>query len=264
MMQVNDQQDMSLFSQCLLLKSFVLGTYKVTVDKNKDTTARLKVHEKTLEIVEQLHLVNPSDDQNTVLEGSTFELFIRYNKPVKNVVLNRDNKRVPGDKRIQTIYEDNNTAVRIRVDSAQADDKGKYETLVKDSTIADRDGLRSQAVVIIIKPGPVLFTSDIQVTPKDKDNIPEKSEITLTVTVNQEKGKVKWFLNDQEIKDDTNHKMTAKNLQRQLVIKSGTSVDSGLYAVRTDDDERTIEITIKGLLMLLLFMIGITLPFRLS
>ena len=46
----------------------------------------------------------------------------------------------------------------------------------------------SQSVVINIKPLPVLFTSDIQVSAKDKDNIPEKNEVTLTTTINQEKG----------------------------------------------------------------------------
>ena len=171
---------------------------------------------------------------------------IRYNKPVKNVVLNRDNKRVPSDKRIQITYEDDSSVVRIRVDSAQLDDKGKYETTVKDSTISDKDGLRSQSVTINIKSLPILFTSDIEVAPKDKDNIPEKNEITLTTTLNQEKGKVKWFVNDKEIKDDQNHKIVAKNLQRQLIIKSSTTTDSGVYSVKSDDDQRTVEITIKG------------------
>jgi membrane carboxypeptidase/penicillin-binding protein PbpC len=164
---------------------------------------------------------------------------------VKNVVLNRDNKRVPFDKHVQINYEDESTAVRIRFDAAQPDDKGKYDTTVKDSTISDKDGLRSQSVVINIKPLPVLFTSDIQVSAKDKDNIPEKNEVTLTTTINQEKGKVKWFLNDKEIKEDQNHKIVVKNLQRQLVIKSTAIADSGVYSVKSDDDQRTVEITVK-------------------
>ena len=223
-----------------------LGTYKVTVDKTKDSTTRLKVHDKPLSIVEQLHLVNPPDQTNTIEENSSFQLFIRYNKPVKNVVLNRDSKRVPSDKRIQINYEDDSTAVRIRFDAAQLDDKGKYETTVRDSTIADKDGLRSQTVVINVKSLPVLFTSEIQVSAKDKDNIPEKTEVTLTISINQEKGKVKWFLNDKEIKEDQNHKVVVKNLQRQLVIKSSVTADSGVYAVKSEDDQRTVELTIKG------------------
>ncbi|CAF4334789.1 unnamed protein product, partial [Adineta steineri] len=222
------------------------GTYKVTVDKTKDTSTRLKVHDKPLSIIEQLHLVDATDDSNTVNENSPFELFIRYNKPVKNLVLNRDSKRVPADKHIQIIYEDDSSSVRIRFDAAQPDDKGKYETLVKDSTITDKDGLRSQSVVIIIKPVPVLFTSDIQVSAADKDNIPEKTEVILTATINQEKGKVKWFLNNKEIKEDQNHKITIKNLQRQLTLKSSVIADTGIYSVKSDDDERTMEITIKG------------------
>jgi membrane carboxypeptidase/penicillin-binding protein PbpC len=225
---------------------FCLGTYKVTVDKTKDSTTRLKVHDKPLTIIEQLHLVNAPNEQNTIEETSPFELFIRYNKPVKNLVLNRDNKRIPFDKHIQINYEDDSSAVRIRFDAAQLDDKGKYDTIVKDSTINDKDGLRSQSVVINIKSLPVLFTSDIQVSAKDKDNIPEKNEVTLTTTINQEKGKVKWFLNDKEIKEDQNHKILVKNLQRQLVIKSSAIADSGIYSVKSEDDQRTIEITIKG------------------
>ncbi|CAF3858623.1 unnamed protein product, partial [Adineta steineri] len=221
------------------------GTYKVTVDKTKDSSTRLKVHDKPLSIIEQLHLVDATDDSNTVNENSPFELLIRYNKPVKNLVLNRDSKRVPADKHIQIIYEDDSSSVRIRFDAAQPDDKGKYETLVKDSTITDKDGLRSQSVVIIIKPLPVLFTSDIQVSAADKDNIPEKTEVILTTTINQEKGKVKWFLNNKEIKEDQNHKITIKNLQRQLTLKSSVIADTGIYSVKSDDDERTIEITIK-------------------
>ena len=217
----------------------------MTVDKNKDTSTRLKVHDKPLEIVEQLHLVNPPNESNTIEETSPFELRIRYNKPVKNVGLNRDNKRVPFDKHVQISYEEDSIVVRIRFDAAQPDDKGKYDTTVKDSTISDRDGLRSQAVVIQIKALPVLFTSDIQVSTKDKDNIPEKTEVTLTTSINQEKGKVKWFLNEKEIKEDLNHKIIMKNLQRQLIIKSSTLPDSGTYAVKSDDDQRTVEITIK-------------------
>ncbi len=186
------------------------------------------------------------DDKNTIEENSPFQLFIRYNKPVKNVVLNRDNKRIPFDKHIQINYEENSTAVRIHFDAAQSDDKGKYDTTVKDSTISDKDGLRSQSVMINIKPLPILFTSDIQVSAKDKDNIPEKNEISLTTTINQEKGKVKWFLNDKEIKEDQNHKIIIKNLQRQLIIKSSAIADSGIYSVKSEDDQRTIEITIKG------------------
>ncbi len=226
-----------------------LGTYKITVDKTKDTSTRLKIHDKPLSIIEQLHLVDATDDSNTIEETSPFELFIRYNKPVKNVVLNRDNKRIPFDKHIQIIYEDDLSSVRIHFDAAQSDDKGKYETLVKDSTITDKDGLRSQSVSITIKPLPVLFTSDIQLSSPDKDNIPEKSEVILTTTINQEKGKVKWFLNDKEIKEDQNHKITIKNLQRQLTIKSTGIVDSGIYSVKSDDDQRTIELTIKGKLL---------------
>jgi membrane carboxypeptidase/penicillin-binding protein PbpC len=205
----------------------------------------LKVHDKPLQIIEQLHLVDATDDTNTVEENSPFELVIRYNKPVKNVVLNRDSKRLPFDKHVQINYEDNSTSVRIRFDAAQLDDKAKYETLVKDSTITDKDGLRSQSVSIIVKSLPVLFTSDIQVSSPDKDNIPEKTEVTLTTTINQEKGKVKWFLNNKEIKEDQNHKITIKILQRQLTIKSTVIADSGVYSVKSDDDERTIEITIK-------------------
>lgn len=206
------------------------------------------MHDKPLAIVEQLHLVDAADDSNTVDETSPFELLIRYNKPVKNVVVNRDGKRVPADKHMQVVYEDESSTVRIRFDAAQPDDKGKYETTVKDSTVTDKDGLRSQPVTITVKPLPVLFTSEIQVSVPDKDNIPEKTEVVLTVTVNQEKGKVKWFLNDKEIKDDQNHKITTKNLQRQLTIKSSAIADSGNYAVRSDDDERTVEVTIKGTL----------------
>ncbi|CAF4456271.1 unnamed protein product, partial [Adineta steineri] len=143
---------------------------------------------------------------------------------------------------IQIIYEDDSSSVRIRFDAAQPDDKGKYETLVKDSTITDKDGLRSQSVVIIVKPVPVLFTSDIQVSTADKDNIPEKTEVILTATINQEKGKVKWFLNNKEIKEDQNHKITIKNLQRQLTLKSSVIADTGIYSVKSDDDEQTIEI----------------------
>ena len=223
-----------------------LGTYKVTVDKTKDTSCRLKVHDKPLSIVEQLHLVDATDDSNSVDENSPFELFIRYNKPVKNVLLLRDTKRVPSDKHVQLVYEDNSTCVRIRFDAAQADDQGKYETTVKDSTIADKDGLRSAATKIVVKPLPVLFTSDIQVSTDDLKNIPEKTELILTTTINQEKGKVKWFLNEKEIKDDQNHKVTTKNLQRQLTIKSSAIADSGVYAVRSDDDERTVELTVTG------------------
>jgi len=197
-------------------------------------------------IIEQLHLINSKDENNVIEENSPFDLVIRYNKPVKNLVLNRDNKRVPSDKRIQIIYEDNSSSVRIHFDIAQLDDKGKYETIVKDSTITDKDGLRSQSVIINIKSLPVLFTSDIEVSANDKDNIPEKSEIILTTTINQEKGKIKWFLNDKEIKDDQNHKIIVKNLQRQLIIKSSGIIDSGIYTVKSDDDQRTIEITIKG------------------
>ena len=220
-----------------------LGTYKLTVDKSKDSSARLKVHDKPLSIVEQLHLV---DGKETIDEGSPFELFIRYNKPVKNVLLNRNTKRLPADKRVQFTYEDNATAVRIRFETAQADDQGQYDTTVKDSSIADKDGLRSDSVTIKIKPLPVLFTSEINVSVKDTENIPEKKEVVLTVNVNQEKGKVKWFLNDQEVKDDANHKIVAKNLQRQLTIKSTSLADSGLYAARTDDDERTVQLKIQG------------------
>ena len=227
------------------VKSDDAGTYKVTIDKTKDSTARLKVHDKPLVIVEQLHLVNPPNESNTIEETSPFELFIRYNKPIKNVVLNQNTKRVPFDKHVQINYEDDSTAVRIRFDAAQLDDKGKYDTTVKDSTISNRDGLRSETVTIDIKSLPILFTSDIEVSAKDKDNIPEKNEITLTTTINLEKGKVKWFFNDKEIKDDQNHKIVSKNLQRQLIIKSTTVKDSGVYTVKTDDDQRTIEITIK-------------------
>lgn len=225
------------------------------MDKNKDSSTRLKVHDKPLTIVEQLHLVDAPDESNTIEENSPFALFIRYNKPVKNVVLNRDNKRVPVDKHVQIIYEDDSTAVRIRFDAAQPDDKGKYETTVKDSTISDRDGLRSQSVVIQIKALPVLFTSDIQVSAKDKDNIPEKTEVTLTTTINQEKGKVKWFVNDKEIKEDQNHKIIVKSLQRQLLIKSSTTTDSGTYTVKSDDDQRTVQITIKGTIFVFLSII---------
>ncbi|UJR34153.1 hypothetical protein I4U23_021560 [Adineta vaga] len=222
-----------------------VGTYKVTIDKTKDSSTRLKVHDKPLTIIEQLHLVNALDDNNTVNETSSFDLFIRYNKPVKNLVLNRDNKRLPADKHIQILYEDDSSSVRIRFDAAQPDDKGKYETIVKDSTITDKDGLRSQSVTITIKPLPVLFTSDIEISSADKDNIPEKTEVILTTTINQEKGKIKWFLNDKEIKEDQNHKITIKNLQRQLTIKSTVLTDSGVYSVKSEDDQRTIEITIK-------------------
>ncbi|CAF3108577.1 unnamed protein product [Rotaria sp. Silwood2] len=227
------------------VKSDDAGVYKVTVDKTKDTSVRLKVHDKPLSIVEQLHLVDAKDNNNTVSENLPFELFIRYNKPVKNVVLNRDNKRVPIDKHTQIIYEDNSTSVRIRFDAAQPDDKGKYETVVKDSTVTNKDGLRSQSVTIIVKPLPVLFTSDIQVSTPDINNIPEKTELTLTTTINQEKGKIKWFLNNKEIKEDQNHKIIVKNLQRQLIIKSTLIADSGIYSAKSDDDERTIELTIK-------------------
>jgi membrane carboxypeptidase/penicillin-binding protein PbpC len=165
---------------------------------------------------------------------------------VKNVVLNRDSKRVPSDKHIQIIYEDNSSSVRIRFDAAQLDDKGKYETVVKDSTITDKDGLRSQSVTVTVKPLPVLFTSDIQVSAPDVNNIPEKSEVVLTTTINQEKGKVKWFLNNKEIKEDQTHKITVKNLQRQLTLKSAVIADSGVYSVKSEDDERTVEITIQG------------------
>ncbi|CAF4859421.1 unnamed protein product, partial [Rotaria sp. Silwood1] len=226
------------------VKSDDAGVYKVTVDKTKDTSTRLKVHDKPLSIIEQLHLVDAKDDNNTVSENLPFELFIRYNKPVKNVVLNRDNKRVPIDKHTQIIYEDNSSSVRIRVDAAQPDDKGKYETIVKDSTVTNKDGLRSQSVTIIVKPLPVLFTSDIQVSAPNRNNIPEKTELTLTTTINQEKGKIKWFLNNKEIKEDQNHKIIVKNLQRQLIIKSTLIADSGIYSAKSDDDERTIELTI--------------------
>jgi hypothetical protein len=227
------------------VKSDDAGTYKVTVDKTKDSSTRLKIHDKPLIIIEQLHLINPKDENNIIEENSPFDLVIRYNKPVKNLVLNRDNKRVPSDKRIQIIYEDNSSSVRIHFDVAQLDDKGKYETIVKDSTITDKDGLRSQSVIINVKSLPVLFTSDIEVSANDKDNIPEKSEVILTTNINQEKGKIKWFLNDKEIKDDQNHKIIVKNLQRQLIIKSSGIIDSGIYTVKSDDDQRTIEITIK-------------------
>jgi len=197
-------------------------------------------------IIEQLHLINPIDENNTIQENSPFDLIIRYNKPVKNLILNRDNKRIPSDKRIQIIYEDNSSTVRIHFDLAQLDDKGIYQTIVKDSTITDKDGLKSQSLSINIKSLPVLFTSDIEISAKDKDNIPEKNEIILTTNINQEKGKVKWFLNDKEIKDDQNHKIIIKNLQRQLIIKSSAIADSGIYTVKSDDDQRTIQITIKG------------------
>ncbi|CAF3613953.1 unnamed protein product, partial [Rotaria sordida] len=229
------------------VKSDDAGVYKVTVDKTKDTSTRLKVHDKPLAIIEQLHLVDAKDDTNTVSENLPFELFIRYNKPVKNVVLNRDNKRVPIDKHTQIIYEDNSTSVRIRFDAAQPDDKGKYETIVKDSTVTNKDGLRSQSVTINVKPLPVLFTSDIQVSTSDINNIPEKIELILTTTINQEKGKIKWFLNNKEIKEDQNHKIIVKNLQRQLIIKSTVIADSGIYSAKSDDDERTVELTIKVL-----------------
>jgi membrane carboxypeptidase/penicillin-binding protein PbpC len=153
---------------------------------------------------------------------------------------------VPFYKHTQINYEDNSSSVTIRFDAAQLDDKGKYETTVKDSTINDKDGLRSQSVTINVKPLPVLFTSDIEVSAKDKDNIPEKIEVTLTTKINQEKGKVKWFLNDKEIKEDQNHKIIVKNSQRQLIIKSSGIVDSGIYSVKSEDDQRTIQITIKG------------------
>ena len=247
-MQVNKQ--LCLVSRrkakATLIFSSFLGTYKVIVDKTKDTSCRLKVHDKPLSIVEQLHLVDATDDGNSVDESTPFELLIRYNKPVKNVLLLRDTKRVASDKHMQIVYEDNSTCVRMRFDAAQPDDQGKYETTVKDSTIADKDGLRSAAVKIVIKPLPVLFTSDIQVSTDDLKNIPEKTELILTTTVNQEKGKVKWFFNDKEIKDDQNHKVTMKNLQRQLTIKSSAIADSGVYAVRSDDDERTVELTVTG------------------
>ncbi|CAF1170329.1 unnamed protein product [Rotaria sordida] len=229
------------------VKSDDAGVYKVTVDKTKDTSTRLKVHDKPLAIIEQLHLVDAKDDTNTVSENLPFELFIRYNKPVKNVVLNRDNKRVPIDKHTQIIYENNSTSVRIRFDAAQPDDKGKYETIVKDSTVTNKDGLRSQSVTINVKPLPVLFTSDIQVSTSDINNIPEKIELILTTTINQEKGKIKWFLNNKEIKEDQNHKIIVKNLQRQLIIKSTVIADSGIYSAKSDDDERTVELTIKVL-----------------
>ncbi|CAF3800634.1 unnamed protein product, partial [Rotaria magnacalcarata] len=218
--------------------------YKVTVDKTNDTSTRLKVHDKPLSIIEQLHLVDATDDNNTVSENSPFELLIRYNKSVKNVVLNRDNKRVSIDKHTQIIYEDNSSSVRIRFDAAQPDDKGKYETIVKDSTVMNKDGLRSQSVTILVKPLPVLFTTDIQVSVSDQNNIPEKTELILTTTINQEKGKIKWFFNNKEIKDDQNHKIIVKNLQRQLIIKSTAIADSGIYNAKSDDDERTVELTI--------------------
>lgn len=237
-----------IYSQDLYfaIESFCLGIYKVVVDKTKDTSARLKIHDKPLLIVEQLHLADAIDDSNTVIETSPFELLIRYNKAVKNVVLNRDTKRVTLDKHIQILYEDNASTVRIRFDAAQPDDKGKYETIVKDSTIAAKDGLRSQSVTILIKQLPVLFTSDIQVSAPDTNNIPEKTELTLTTAVNQEKGKIKWFLNDKEIKEDQNHKIIVKNLQRQLIIKFTAIADSGIYTAKSDDDKRTIELTVKG------------------
>ena len=225
---------------------FILGVYKVTVDKTKDTSTQLKVHDKPLSIVEELHLVDATDDSNTVDENSPFQLSIRYNKPVKNVVLNHDNKRVSFDKHTQIVYEDNATSVRIRFDAARLDDKGKYETTVKDLTVTNKDGLRSQTVTINVKSLPVLFTSDIQVSASDKDNIPEKNEVVLTTTINQEKGKIKWYLNNKEIKENQNHKIIVKNLQRQLIIKSTHMDDTGTYSVKSDDDERTIEITIKG------------------
>lgn len=212
----------------------------------KDSSVRLKVHEKKLEIIEQLHLVEAVNNENRVDETSSFDLLIRYNKPVKNVLLHRDGRRLSLDKHIQMIYEENASIVRIHFDAAQATDKGKYETTVKDTTITDRDGLKSQSVTIEIKPLPVLFTSDITASVSNVENIPEKTDITLTTTINQEKGKVKWFLNDQEIKEDLNHKSQAKNLQRQLIIKASTVKDSGVYSARTDDDQRTIELTIKG------------------
>lgn len=230
---------------CTIYSFLFSGIYKVTVDKAKDTSTRLKVHEKPLSIVEQLHLVDATDN-NTVTENSPFELLIRYNKPVKNVVLNRDNKRVSIDKHAQIIYEDNSSSVRIRFDAAQPDDKGKYETIVKDSTVTNKEGLRSQSVPITVKPLPVLFTSDIQVSASDKNNIPEKTELILTTAINQEKGKIKWFLNGKEIKDDQNHKIIVKNLQRQLIIKSTVTGDTGIYSAKSDDDERSVELIIKG------------------
>jgi membrane carboxypeptidase/penicillin-binding protein PbpC len=233
----------------------LLGTYKVTVDKSKDTSTRLKVHEKRLEIIEQLHLIDSTDDKNDVDETLPFELFIRYNKPVKNVVLHRDSKRVPTDKHIQIVYEDDATAVRIRFDAAQVDDQGKYECIVKDPTISEKDGLRSDSVLIKVRPLPVLFTSDIETLCDDKENIREKQQVILTTNINQEKGKVKWFFNNKEIKDDGNHKITTKNCQRQLTIKSSSIADSGLYAVRSDDDERTVELTIKGKDLLFVFIV---------
>ena len=216
------------------------------VNNSKESAARLKVHDKPLTIIEQLHFVDSIDNENFVEENSPFDLLIRYNKPVKNVLVHRDGKRLSLDKHIQTIYEDNSSTVRIRFDAAQLTDKGKYETIVKDSTITDRDGLRSQAVQINIKPQPILFTSDIVASPPDTDNIPEKTEVTLTTTINQDKGKVKWFFNDQEIKEDSNHKLVAKNLQRQLILKSASLKDSGNYSARIENDQRSIELTIKG------------------
>ncbi|CAF1220457.1 unnamed protein product, partial [Didymodactylos carnosus] len=221
------------------------GTYKVTVDKTKETTTRLKVKELQLKIVEQLHLVD--NDSNEIGETNPFEMSIKYNKPVKSVVLNKDGKRVPTttDKHVQISYEDDNTTVRIQFDKAVVDDKGKYETVVRDSTISDKDGLKSSSLTITVKPLPILFTSDINVSSPNKDNIPEKSDVILTTTINQPNGKVKWFLNDKEIKEDQQHKITVNGQQRQLTLKATIIGDSGIYSARTDDDERTVELTIK-------------------
>lgn len=73
----------------------------------------------------------------------------------------------------------------------------------------------------------------------------EKDTVTLACELDDERGEVKWFKNDEEIKPDKRVQAVKEGRKRKLVIKDAKVTDAGHYRCETNADKTEAEIVIN-------------------
>lgn len=145
----------------------------------------------------------------------------------------KDGKKIDPDDSRYLIEKDINGNLKLIIKESVLEDTGQYTCQLDRQP--DKTECKLKVVVY-----PYKFTKVLK-----SQKCTEKDTVTLACELDDARGEVQWWRNDEELKPDNRIQIVKDGRKRKLILKDCKVSDAGMFRCTTNADKTEAEITIN-------------------